>query len=123
MGTPELMTNTSTFVYVSNQASREILVFRLDSATGDLTPVQKVLVNGAALPMAVSPDRRYLYVALRTEPYAVASFSIDQLSGKLTHLADTPIPDSLPYISTDRSGRYLLCVSNPASRVKPRNGL
>ena len=117
------MTTASTFVYVSNQESRDILVLRLDSVTGDLTPVQKVLVKGAAMPMAVSPDHRYLYVALRSEPYVFASFAIDPASGKLNHLADTAVPDSLPYISTDRSGRYLLGVSNPPSRVKPRNSV
>jgi len=114
------MTTTSTFVYVANRESREIMVFRLDAGSGNLTQIQNAAVNGAIMPMAVSPDRRFLYAALRNEPYAVASFSIDPSSGRLNHLADTPAPDSMPYISTDRSGRFLLGVSNPKSRIKPR---
>lgn len=117
------MQHTPTFVYVANRESREIMVFRLDPESGDLTPVQQAPVNGAVMPMAVSPDRRYLYAALRSEPYAVASFSIDAASGRLAHLADTPVPDSLPYIATDRSGRFLLGVSNPKSRIKPRKSV
>ncbi len=117
------MSMPQTFVYVANRESREIQVFALDAASGELTPIHDIKVNGAIMPLAVSPDRRYLYAALRSEPYAVASFSIDAASGKLTHLADTPVPDSLPYISLDHSGRWLLGVSNPKSRIKPRKSV
>lgn len=120
---PAAMNHTTTCLYVANRESREIMVFRLDPQTGDLTPLQSMRVNGAIMPMAVSPDHRYLYAALRNAPYSVASFSIDPSSGCLQHLADTPLPDSLPYIATDRSGRYLLGVSNPKSRIKPRKSV
>ena len=117
------MNNPQTCVYVANRASREIQVFELDAENGELAPVQDMKVNGAVMPLAVSPDHRHLFAALRSEPYAVASFSIDATSGKLTHLADTPVPDSMPYISLDRSGRWLLGVSNPKSRIKPRKSV
>lgn len=117
------MSNSNTYLYIANRESREIMVFRLDADNGDLTLIQQARVNGAIMPMAVSPDRRTLYAALRNEPYAVASFRIDASSGMLKHLADTPVPDSMPYISTDRSGRYLFGVSNPKSRTKPRKSV
>lgn len=117
------MSTPQTFVYIANRESREIQVFALDAASGDLTAIQDIRVNGPVMPLAVSPDRRYLYAALRSEPYAVASFSIDAASGRLTHLADTAVPDSMPYISLDHSGRWLLGVSNPKSRIKPRKSV
>jgi 6-phosphogluconolactonase len=117
------MTSTLTCLYVAHQDGREIRVYRMDAATGALTALQTVACNGAVMPMAVSPDRRHLYAALRTKPFAIASFSIDAASGLLTHLADTPAPDSMPYISTDRSGRFLFGVTNPESRTKPRNSV
>jgi 6-phosphogluconolactonase (cycloisomerase 2 family) len=39
--------------------------------------------------MAVSPDHRFLYAALRSPPFAASSFGIDPSSGRLSHLAVT----------------------------------
>jgi 6-phosphogluconolactonase len=107
------MTTPRLIAYVACMFSREIMVYELNAQTGDITQIQSMLVNGAALPMALSPDRRYLYAALRSEPYTVASLAIDASTGKLTHLADAPLPESMPYIFVDRSGRYLLGVTSP----------
>ena len=67
--------------------------------------------------MAVSPNHRFLYAALRSEPYTVASFALDPASGRLTHLANAPLAASMAYIVTDRSGRFLLCASYPGSML------
>ena len=69
----------------------------------------------ASMPMAISPDHRFLYAALRSEPYTVASFAIHPATGRLTHLANAPLAASMAYIITDRSGRFLLCASYPGS--------
>ena len=52
------MATGSTFVYVSNADSKDILVFNLDLATGALDPVQQIELStpGALNPLAVSPD-------------------------------------------------------------------
>lgn len=107
------------YVYLSQQGARQISVYRLASS-GELSKVQDVSVAGKAMPMAVSPDRRFLFVALRTEPYSIASFAIDGANGMLTHLGDAPAPNSSPYISTDRSGRFLLAAYNPESEPAGR---
>src|SRR5437762_195114 len=83
----------ATYVYVSNADSREISVLSLDLANGELSPVQTVPVTGAVMPLALSPDRKFLYAALRSEPYTVASFRIDSASGKLTQIGASPLPD------------------------------
>src|SRR3954452_7253696 len=99
-----------TFVYVSNADSKEISVFALDSATGDLSPVQTLglSAHGPVGPLAVSPDRRFLHAAQRAEPHSVSSFAVDQLTGELTYLTNAPLLHSTPYIVTDRTGRWLL---------------
>ncbi|WP_437813670.1 lactonase family protein [Sorangium sp. So ce1078] len=105
------MTQTVTYVYVSNAESREISVLRLNTADGSLAPVQTVGVEGHAGPLAASPDRRFLYIALRSEPYAVKGFALDAASGRLTPLSTAPLPDSMAHLVTDRSGRHLFGAS------------
>jgi 6-phosphogluconolactonase len=110
------------FVYVGNADSNDIHVLSLDSKNGELAVVERVLIPGVAepgatTPMAVSPDRRVLYVVSRGEPPFVSSFSINPASGKLTHLSNAALPDSMAYISTDRRGRYLLSASYGGHKI------
>src|SRR5947207_10863389 len=78
----------ATFVYVGNADSQDVSVLELKS-NGDLTPVETAAVPGPAkpggsLPLAVSPDKKRLFVGLRNEPYSVVTFAIDAKTGKLT---------------------------------------
>ena len=112
-----------TVVYVSNAGSKEIHVFAMDRATGALELVEKVPVPGtevpspSSMPMAVSRDRRFLYAALRSPPFPVSSFAIDPASGRLSHLGHAPLADSMAYLVTDRSGRFLLAASYPGAKL------
>jgi 6-phosphogluconolactonase len=101
----------TTTVYVSCADSAEIAVLRLDAASGALQVLQMLAVGGAVMPLALSPDRRCLYAALRSEPYRVVSLAIDPVDGRLHRLGESPLPDSMAYIATDRSGRWLLAAS------------
>src|SRR5207302_2360032 len=71
----------------------------------------------SSMPMAVTPDHRFLYAALRSDNFPVSSFAIDPASGRLSHLATTPLQDSMAYIVTDRTGRYLLSASYPGNKL------
>jgi 6-phosphogluconolactonase len=106
-----------TFVYVSNADTKHIGVFQLDNATGDLAEVQRLALsaNGPLGPLAVSPDRRFLYAAQRAEPWTVSAFAIDGITGELSALGTAPLMHSTPYIITDRTGRWLLAVSYQGS--------
>lgn len=99
-----------TYVYVSNADDGDIGMYRLQQ-DGELVPLGRVGAAAAVMPMAVSADRRFLYAASRAKPYAVHAYSIDGGSGMLTLLASAPLTDSLPYISLDRTGRYLFGAS------------
>jgi 6-phosphogluconolactonase len=112
----------ATFVYVGNAESNEIYVLQLDRQSGDLTIVEKVPIPGiekpgTSTPMSVSPDRRFLYVGTRGEPKIAAGFAVDPTSGKLKHVGSGPLADSMAYIATDRTGRYLLGASYPGHKV------
>ena len=98
-------------VYVSHAESGDIHVLHLDQARGSLTTAQQVELGGTVMPLALSPDRRVLYAARRSEPLAVASFAIDAKSGALSSLGEAPLPHSMACIATDRSGRWLLSAS------------
>lgn len=100
----------ATFVYVSNADDGDIGMYRLQD-DGALTPLGRVRAASLVMPMTVSPDRRFLYAASRARPYTVHVYSIDRGNGMLTPLATAPLAESFPYISLDRTGRYLFGAS------------
>jgi len=106
-GAPAL---AATFVYVSNAEDGDISTYRmLDS--GDLQAGARVKAASVVMPMAVSSDRRFLYAASRSKPYRVHVYSIDRSTGELKQFSSSPLAESFPYISLDRSGRFLLGAS------------
>jgi 6-phosphogluconolactonase len=116
-GTPE------TVVYVSNAGSKEVFVLAMNRATGALELLEKTPVPGtdkpspASLPMATSPDKRFLYAQLRSEPYPVSTFAIDRTTGRLKHLTATPLVDQMAYLNTDRTGKFLLAASYAGAKL------
>ena len=109
-------------MYVVSSDSGELSVLRLDEASGALTPIETVSLlspgsAAGACPLAVSPDRRFLYASLRSEPFTTASFAIASATGRLTRIGESPLPQRMAYISTDRSGRYLLGASYAGNLV------
>ncbi len=120
-----------TVVYVSNAGRKEIFVLAMDRVTGALELIEKTLVPGtdepspASLPMATSPDKHFLYAQLRSAPYPVSPFAIDRGTGRLKHLALTPLVDQMAYLNTDRTGRFLLAASYVGAKlaIYPINAL
>src|SRR6266446_3993279 len=91
-------------VYVSNAGSKEVFALAMNRATGALDLIEKTPVPGtnkpspASLPMATSPDKRFLYAQLRSEPYPVSTFAIDRTTGRLKHMAATPLVNKNVYV-------------------------
>jgi 6-phosphogluconolactonase len=117
-----------TVVYVSNAGGPEIHVMAMNRASGALDPIETVAVAGkpspTSMPMALSPDRRFLHAALRSEPFTAATFAIDPASGRLRHLGNAPLDDSMAYMAVDRTGRWLFSASYPGGKltVNPIDG-
>src|SRR6266513_2505420 len=79
------------FVYVSNAEDGDIGMYTLQ-ADGSLQPGQRFKATKLVMPMAVSPDKRYL-------------------------IGTGTLAESYPYIALDRSGRFLLGASYGANQV------
>ena len=109
--------HAATWVYVANADSQEISILQLDRASGALTQVDTVAVGGTVMPMAISPDKRALHAALRSQPYRVISFAIDPATGKLKKLGEAALADSMANIDVDRSGRWLFAASYGGNKI------
>jgi len=124
VGASRAMADTvpETVVYVSNAGSRDISVLAMNRNTGELTLIEKKEVPGSdkspsSLPMALNPNKRFIYAQLRGQPYPVSTFSIDHANGKLTLVGTTPLVDQMAYIAVDRSGKHLLGASYVGAKV------
>ena len=95
-------------LYVCLQDEDKIVAFGIDAETGQLTRQAEVPASDGPSVLAISLDRRTLYVGHRTRP-AISSFRIDQDSGRLTLLATVPQEHAPTFLAPDRTGRYLLC--------------
>ena len=110
-------------VYVSNAGDPSISVLSFDREKGDVELIEKTSIPGTeepsptSMPLALSPDRRFLYAALRSEPFTVVSFAIDPANGKLTPVYSGPLEASMAYIVVDRTGKWLLAASYPSGKV------
>src|SRR4029079_8748176 len=99
-----------TFVYVSNAEDGDIGTYTM-KPDGELLPGARVPAAKLVMPMAVSPDKRFLYAATRSKPYAVHAYTIDRNTGALMPLSTSPLAESMPFISLDRTGRFLFGAS------------
>jgi 6-phosphogluconolactonase len=107
----------TTFVYISCADDAEIAAMEMNLETGDLKMIGKIKAGKVVMPMAVSPDRRYLYAAIRSVPRLYSSYAIDSTRGELTHLSTIPSPDNMVYIATDKTGRFLLGASYTGDKI------
>src|SRR4051812_3737057 len=104
----------NTFLYVSNHESGDITRCALAYDTGPgaaLAPLSPVTAARLVMPLAASPDGRFLHAAVRAEPFSLLSYAINAATGDLSPLGATPVPESLVGISVDRSGRWLLAAA------------
>ena len=113
----------ATFVYVGNAESNEVIVLAARPAERRPDVVEKVPIPGIEKPGDVDADggeprsprslRGHARASRRSRP----GFAIDPASGTLKHVASGPLADSLAYIATDRTGRFLLGASYPGHKV------
>ena len=111
------MSVAKTFVYVSNAQDGNIDAFVMDMSTGALTPIGKAEAAKLVMPMAVSPSKKHLYAVVRSQPVRVLTYAIDPATGGLTQKASAPLPDSMPYVSTDQTGRFLFTASYGGDKI------
>jgi len=106
----------ATFVYVSNADEGDIGLY-LMRPDGSLQPGARYKAEKVVMPMAVSRDKRFLVAAVRSKPYAAYTYSIHRQSGALQLVSTGPLAESFPYISFDRTSRWLFGASYGANLV------
>jgi 6-phosphogluconolactonase len=97
-------------VYVSNADDGEIGSYVLQP-DGSLEAGPRFAAAKPLGPLAVDPAKRFLVAAGRGKPYTAHSYAIERSSGMLRPLGAAPLAESLPYITFDGGGRYLLGAS------------
>ncbi|WP_158238549.1 lactonase family protein [Pollutimonas subterranea] len=98
-----------TFVYVSNQHDGDISAYELVTADAPrLNPISEAKAANLVMPMAASPDGKFLYAAVRAKPFALYSYRINAGTGELQWINTIPMPDSMVSISVDQTGKWLL---------------
>lgn len=115
--------STTTAVYLACADRRNIHCFNLDAQRGTLSPLDVVTVPGGNapsphnLPMALAPDGRTLYAALRTPPFPATKFTIDAATGRLKAAGTAPLPAPMAHMSLSRDGRLLMSASYVEGKV------
>src|SRR5688572_4668366 len=77
----------SIFAYISNGDDGNIAVMKLNPETGNLKLVEKISAGPNVMHIALSPDHRFLYASVRSEPFSVISYLINSETGRLTYLS------------------------------------
>ena len=95
------------YVYVSLVDDAKISVLTMDAGSGKLTAKAEVPVSGGPSALAISPDKKVLYVGHRDVP-EISSWRIDHNTGGLAKNGTVSPDGAATFLSTDRKGRYLL---------------
>ena len=84
---------TAGFIYLPDSLSGNIYAFRINAATGALTPVgsQPTNVLGGPVDVAIDATGRHAYVSTN-DSNSIITFSIDQTTGALTNPRTTSLP-------------------------------
>ena len=85
-------------MYVALQGDDKLARFTMDPATGKLTLQEEIPVPGGPAPLAVDPQRRFLYVGRRGQRI-MSSFRIEP--GALITASATLYPSSLRLVVAD----------------------
>jgi 6-phosphogluconolactonase len=101
-------------VYVASPGSQQIHVFAL-ADTGEMQLLQLVSTPGQVQPLVISPDRRWLYAAVRPD-FAVICYRIG-MDGRLSEQGSAPLAGSASHTAIDASGRFLLAASYAFNHV------
>lgn len=103
------------FVYVSAAGDEQILTYRFDEESGDLSRLGSLTVCGEPGALCLDPTGRYLFASIKSVGN-VASFRVVE-NGLLEPISEVPAGADPSFLSTDPSGRFLLTSYYKAGKV------
>ena len=90
-----------TYVYISNIEDADIAAYELTTAPSPhLNSIGRFPAGKFAMPMAVTPDGKNLYASVRSKPFSLYMYQIDQTNGQLKWTGAVPLADSMVSVST-----------------------
>ncbi len=103
-------------IYVTLAGENKISILTMDAENGELTRQEDVALGGGPGPLAVDPEKRFLYAGVRSTQ-EISSFRTERETGKLTLISNIPLESDPCALYTDRAGRFLLSAYYSAGRV------
>lgn len=94
-------------MYISISEEDRIAAFDVDAPTGRIAHCGDFATSGRPAPLAVDPSQNFLYVGCRTTN-ELMTFRIDPGDGSLSPIGTIPLESDPCFLSTDRTGRFLL---------------
>jgi 6-phosphogluconolactonase len=95
------------YLYISTPGEDKIQMFTIDLQTGGLTLQGETAVPGSPSDLAISPDRKFVYV-VRKGIQAISTYSRNLKTGELTLIGTLEVGLEPGYVSTDKKGNFLL---------------
>lgn len=108
--------NAKSWLFVSLLQKKQIVIFEQNSQTGELTRHGVKDCDEEPAAMAVSQDRKTLYVAYRSSQ-ELAAFRINKDTGELQLLNRVPGGDDPAYLLPIRNDQYLLSAYYVSNKV------
>jgi len=94
-------------MYISISEEDRIAIFDVDATTGRTTHQGDVPTSGRPAPLAVDPERKYMYIGCRTNN-ELMTFRIDLGDGSLSPIGKISLNSDPCFLATDRTGKFLL---------------
>jgi 6-phosphogluconolactonase len=95
------------YLYVSASGEDKIQMFTIDGQTGGLTIQGETVVPGSPSDLAISPDRKFVYV-VRKGIQAISTYSRNLKTGELALIGTLEVGLEPGYVATDKKGNFLL---------------
>lgn len=104
------------WVYTTPSSQVELIRYRLDNETGELTEKKSIPLGAKPAVMTVGPQETVLYIGFR-EAKSVGAYQINPRTGELRSLGKVGVGVSPSYISTDRQRKVLFLASYSGGKV------